>query len=67
MRCTQDLCVQNSGESGENFDGTRGRFNVVQGKVNRFQVLVDRKIGNYQKAGCKFYWRSLNQGNWRKK
>ena len=23
----------------------------VQGKVNRSEVLVDRKIGNYQKAG----------------
>ena len=49
-RCTQDLCVQNSGECGENFDRTRGRFNIVQGKVNGSESLVDRKIGNDQKA-----------------
>ena len=30
---------------------TRGRFNVVQGKVNGSESLVDRKIGNDQKAG----------------
>ena len=28
-RCPQDLCVQNSGECGENFDRTRGRFKVL--------------------------------------